>query len=165
MLWSATSRFKLLLLFVISLSGALLTRKNLTMAWQDNSTCCFVFNSNVGQMSADKAASTLRKEFAFPCNAWDTFTIEHSFCLTTSKEPGLFNNGVNPDIVQVSCLLLSDNIQSTSNFELSNGKNNVGCFLKAVGFSVDEFKAVSSVSRVGLAEVLLQSNDAYLETC
>ena len=76
------------------------------MAWHDNSTCCFVFNSNVGQLSADRAASKLRKEFGFP-----RITVEHSFCLTTSKEPGLLNTGVNPDIVQMSCLLLSDNVQ------------------------------------------------------
>ena len=139
----------------------MLTRKNTAMAWHDNSTCCFVFNSNVGQLDADMAASTLRKEFAFPCitrNAWNTFSIEHSFCLTTSKEPGLLNTGVNPDIVQVSCLLLNINIQLTSDFQLACGKDSVGCLLKCVGITVDEFKALSSAERVGLAEVLLQSN-------
>ena len=122
------------------------------MAWHDSSTCCFVFNSNVGQLSADRAASTLRKGFVFLPG---TFSVEHSFCLTTSKEPGLLNTGSNPDIVQVSCLLLNVNIQLTSDFQLAYGKNNVGCLFKCVGITVDEFKALSSAKRIGLAEVLL----------
>ena len=74
------------------------------MAWQDNPTVCFVFNSNVGQLSAEMAAATLRKQFDFPCMPVDA--IEHGFCLTTSKEPDVLNTGANPDIVQVSYLLL-----------------------------------------------------------
>ena len=74
------------------------------MVWQDNPTFCFVFNSNVSLLSAEMAAATLRKQFDLPCMPVDA--IEHSFCPITSMVPGVLNTGANPDIDQVSCLLL-----------------------------------------------------------
>ena len=87
------------------------------MAWHDGSTCAFVFNGNLGQYNAEKAMSTLRDEFCFTTavkEVVDSLSVDHCLCLTTSKEPGMRNNGVNTDIVQISCLLLNSNAELPS---------------------------------------------------
>ena len=56
---------------------------------------------------------------------------------------------MNPDIVQLSCLLLSDNVRLTSDFQVAYDKDSVGWSLKCVGFTVDDFKSFTSADRVG----------------
>ena len=108
------------------------------MAWHDSPTGCFVYNSNLGELSAERAAATLRQQFAFPC--LPVTAIEHCFCLTTSKEHGSLNTGTNPDVVQVSCLLLRNNVELISDFRLARGKCFVGCLVKPISMTVDAFK-------------------------
>jgi len=129
------------------------------MAWHDGCMCAFVFNSNVGQLNVHSAMNGLRRDFLIPSSCrevLDTISLAHCLCLTTSKEPGLLNTGVNPDIVQMSCLLMDKNADLTSDLCLAQGKSSVGCIFKGIGFTVEEFKGLACDTRVGLAEVLLR---------
>ena len=88
------------------------------MSWHDShKPVCFVFNSNVGESTPGEAKSQLQKEFGI-----DRLAIEASFCITTSKAPGLSNTGSNLDIVQISYLLLKNDVAGMPFFRISKAK-------------------------------------------